>query len=51
MYFLRRISLAVNWLMYLSSVLVAVLGTQFLLRAMMISDLVLFPPRVIVYEV
>jgi len=53
MCFLIRTSLAVNWLIYsyLSSILVAVLGTQVVLRTMMLSDLVLFPRRVVMYEV
>lgn len=51
MRFLIRASLALNWLLHLSSILVAVIGTKVLLRSMMLSDLVLFPPRVVVYEV
>jgi len=46
-----RTSLALNWLIYLSSILVTALGTQVLLQPMMLSDLVLFPPHVVMYEV
>ena len=53
MCFLIRTSLAVNWLIYsyLSSILVAVLGTQVLLRTMMLSDQVLFPRGIAMHEV